>query len=333
MTLQYLRGSSLILGPAQGGKSLELGTLHFTFTVTRATINTPQTATIRIYNLADSTAQFVYSLSPSAQQQDGGQVWLKAGYTGITTGAVSGQAVNAQSNPQSNVGLIFQGEIRQVMRGRENATDTYVDIVATDSDQAYNYGTISATLAAGWSQKDVAGQINQAYLPYGIGVGNNIEFNANKNARGKVMYGMTRAYGRYLALNNACDWSIYNGQTTTVAKDGGLPGEAIIVNAATGLIGFPQQTLDGIDLQCLLDPRMVPGSYIQLNNKDILQYQLSQDYSAVQFVPTLENDGFYRIYWLERHGDTRGNDWYNHIICVGATSPPPITGTYVDTLS
>jgi hypothetical protein len=310
---QYLRACSLQVGPSSGGNSLDLSQLHIKFNVTRATINTPQTATIRVYNLADATANTVFALSPSAKQPDGGQVQLSAGY-------------------ESNFGLIFSGTIKQVLRGRENATDTFIDIIAADSDQAYNYGVVNTSLAAGWTQGDVAKQVTQSLSPFGITVGNNVVFSTLRAARGKVMFGMARAFGRKLAINNQCDWSIYNGQTTTVAKDGGLPGEAIICNSATGLIGFPQQTLDGIDLQTLLDPRMVPGSYLQINNKDILQFALSTDYTALQFVPSIENDGFYRIYWLERVGDTRGNDWFNHIICVGATSPPPITGTYIDTI-
>jgi hypothetical protein len=313
MSIQYLRQCKLQVGPAADGNSLDLSELHIVFTVTRATIQTPQTATIKVFNLSTATANTVKALSPSANQPDGGQIQLSAGY-------------------QSNFGLIFSGAIRQVRTGRDNATDTYVEIIAADSDQAYNYGVVNTSLAAGWTQQDVAKQITQSLAPYGVSTGQNVVFSAIRSARGKVMFGMSRAFGRKLALNNNCDWSIYNGQTTTVAKDGGLAGEAIVVNAATGLIGFPQQTLDGIDLQTLLDPRVVPGSFLQINNKDIQQFVLSTDYTALQLVPTIENDGFYRVYWLERHGDTRGNDWYNHIICVGATSPLPITGTYIDTI-
>ena len=323
---QYLRAASLIVGPAAGGNALDLSQLHFKFNITRATISTPQTASIRIYNLADTTVASIFALSPSAQYQpDGGQVQLKVGYYGLPS--------DSNFNAQPSLATIFDGTIKQVIKGRENQTDTYVDIIAADWDQPYNYSTINATLAAGWSQADVANQLNQTLAPYGISPGPAAPYNTAKNARGKVLYGMTRDAGRRLAINNNCNWTVTNGQVVSIANGGALPGAAIIVNDTTGLIGFPQQTLDGIELFTLLNPSIVPGSIIQLNNADIIDFTLSTDYTAAQFVPSIEADGFYRVYWLERQGDTRGNDWYNHIICVGATAPLPLTGTYIDTLS
>jgi hypothetical protein len=330
--VKFIRASQLVVGPASGDNAIDLSQLHFTFKVTQATINTPQTAMIRIYNLANSTAQGCYALSPSATQPDGGQVLLKAGYAGITTGVPSGAILTASGQAAANVGTIFQGQIRQVIKGRENPTDTYIDILATDSDQAYNYGTINATLSAGWTQQDVANQLNSSLAGFGVTPGMNAPLGAIPAARGKVMFGMARNFGRKLALNNACSWQIYNGQTTTIANGGALPLTAPQINDATGLIGFPQITLNGIELYTLLDPSIVPGSIIQLNNADIIGFQISPDYTATQFVPSTEADGFYRIYWLERQGDTRGNDWFNHIICTGATAPVPLTSAYVDTI-
>jgi hypothetical protein len=321
----YLRQASLIVGPASGGNSLDLSELHFTFNVSRATISTPQTATIRIYNLADSTVATIYALSVSAKQPDGGQVQLKVGYAGLPS-------LTGPPSTPNPLGLIFAGTIKQVIKGRENQTDTYIDIIAADYDQPYNYSTMNATLAAGYTQDDVASQINKTLAPYGVAPGPQIAYSKAPAARGKVLYGPTREIARSLSVNNNCSWTVSNGQIISVANGGALPGAAIQVNVASGLIGFPQQTLDGIELYTLLDPRMIPGTIIQLNNADIIDYTIPTDYTFNQPIPSIENDGFYRIYWLERQGDTRGTDWFNHIICVGATAPLPITGTYIETI-
>lgn len=354
MTVQFGRAASLLIGPAQGGQALQLAALHFTFTVARATINTPQTCDIKIYNLSDATAKYIFGLQPASaiaklgyptsasSQIDGGQVQLSAGYSGFlasNTNLLAEGPSGLQELPPAtvssagNVGIIFSGQIRQVLRGRDNATDTYLEIIATDSDQAYNYGMCATTLSAGWTAQDMVNAINQSMAPFGVTPGKYAAMSPNKGARGKVMYGMSRSFGRQVAINNKVNWSVYNGQTMTIAEAGGLPGVAIDVNSATGMIDIPQQTLDGIELHTLLDPRVVPGSYIKLNNADIVGFTLSQDYTAAQYVPNIENDGYYRVYWLERSGDNRGQDWFNHIICVGATAPLPPTGTYIETLS
>jgi hypothetical protein len=330
--IKFLRAGSLVVGPASGNNALDLSRMHFVFNVTRATINTPQAATIRVYNLSNSTAKMVYALSPSATQPDGGQVLLKAGYAGITSGVPSGAVLTAQGQAGANVGTIFQGQIRNVVKGRENNTDTFVEILATDSDQAYNYGTVNATLSAGWTQQDVANQINAGLAPFGVTPGMNTQLGTTPAARGKVMFGMARNFGRKLALNNACSWQIYNGQTTTIANGGALPLGVQQINDATGMIGVPQITLNGIEVYSLLDPTIVPGSIIQLNNADIQGFQISPNYTALQFVPSTEADGFYRVYWLERQGDTRGNDWFNHMICTGATAPVPMTSAFLETI-
>ena len=41
------------------------------------------------------------------------------------------------------------GLIKQVRIGRENGTDTFLNIAAADGDKAYNFAVVNATLAAG----------------------------------------------------------------------------------------------------------------------------------------------------------------------------------------
>jgi hypothetical protein len=333
------RAASLIIGPAAGGNSVDVSNMHFTFTVTRATIGTPQTATIRIYNLADQTANTLIALSPSLKQPDGGQVQLKAGYFGLIAGTRDG--IDYQIAPSvsvagvssaENLGLIFSGTIKQIIKGKSSQTDTYIDIIAADWDQPYNYSTVQTTLAAGWSQADVAKQLAQALSPYGITGGQQVVYDATRQPRGKVMYGMTRDHGRMLGSNTNCDWTVTDGQIVSVADGGALPNSAIVINDQSGLIGFPQQTLDGIELYTLLNPNIKPGTMIQLDNSEIIDFTMSTAYTATQLVPSDKNDGFYRVYWIERQGDTRGNDWFNHIICVAATAPLPATSTYTETV-
>jgi hypothetical protein len=111
MSELFGRKCSLIVGDT-AGNGLELSALRVTFTVNKADNQSPAHAIIRVYNLSDDTARTV--------QKEFTRVALQAGYEG-------------------DYGLIFSGTVSQVRKGRENPTDTFLEIVATDGDEAYNF--------------------------------------------------------------------------------------------------------------------------------------------------------------------------------------------------
>jgi hypothetical protein len=139
---QYLRRWTLSLGGGDGfggtgtaGGELVLTTetegldLRMTFECRQTDGLTPNTAIIRVYNLSDDTAKSVV--------KEFNKVTLQAGY--IT----------------GNYGIIFKGTIKQFKRGRESATDTYLDIFAADGDIAHNQAVINTTLPVGSTLDDV----------------------------------------------------------------------------------------------------------------------------------------------------------------------------------
>ena len=102
-----------------------------------------------------------------------------------------------------------------------------------------------------------------------------------------------------------------------VPLSGVLPGEAIVLNSSTGLIGRPEQTDTGVKFRCLLNPLMVVGGSLQIDQKDIAEAQIedSKDKDK-EPAPALASDGFYRILSLELNGDNRANDWYCEGVCL-----------------
>jgi hypothetical protein len=114
----------------QGLRRLHFGRDAFdrvTFQIRRGEMQTPNSADVRIYNVADSTAERI--------KNEFTQVVIQAGY-------------------QANFGLVFRGTIKQIRKGREDAKDTYVDITAADGDEAYNFSPIARSLAAGTTPQD-----------------------------------------------------------------------------------------------------------------------------------------------------------------------------------
>ena len=295
---QYLRRCKLIVSTA-GGSGLDLSGLHIKFAVKKADAQTPNTAEIRVYNVAETTVARI--------RKEFSRVVLQAGY-------------------ESNYGVIFDGNIKQVRFGRENGTDTYIDIAAGDGDDAYNFAVVNTTLAAGAKQSDQIGAAANSMSGRGVRQGYIGETGETKLARGKVMYGMARDYMRQSAEASDTSWSIQDGKLQFVPMTGVLPNQAVVLNSKTGLVGQPEQTNDGIKARCLLNPMLKIGGKVQIDEKDVAQAKLpdtTKDAQANQ-PADIAADGFYRLLVVEHSGDTRGNDWYSDLVCldIDATQPP-----------
>lgn len=296
---QYLRNCKLLVyGTNFDG--LDLSNLRIKFSVKKSDSQTPNIADIRVYNVAAETAlSMLINLSPP---------------TGVTL-ATRGRVV-LQAGYNSNFGVIFQGNIKQVILGRESATDTFVDIIAGDGHNAYNYAIVNATVAKG---SDQTAQINAAVTAttqQGVTLGHVAGVPPNKLPRGKVMYGNAKNYLRAVSQNIGQTWSIQNEKVTFVPKTSYLPGTAIVLTSKTGLIGTPQQTNEGVNVKCLLNPNIQIGGRINIAEATIADFRidLSNPNSPANIAPPLTQDGTYYVLVIEHSGDTRGTDWYSTIL-------------------
>lgn len=296
---QYLRSCQLLVyGTNITG--LDLSNLRIKFSVKHSDSQSPNSADIRVYNVSQRTAlSMLINLSPP---------------TGI--GITTPGRVILQAGYQANFGVIFQGNIKQIILGRESATDTFVDIVAGDGHLAYNYAIVNTTLAAGSQPMD---QINAAVTstqPYGVGLGYTGNFQNVKLPRGKVMYGNAKNYLRAVSQSQGQTWSIQGEKITFIPKTSYLPGTAIVLTSKTGLIGTPQQTNEGVNVKCLINPNIQVGGRINIAETTIQDFKInvSQPNSAANIAPPLTQDGTYYNLVVEHMGDTRGVDWYTNIV-------------------
>lgn len=298
---QYLRQISLKVGDADD--ALDLSDMRIRFAVRRGDLKTPNSADIRVYNLSENTVQRV--------QKEFTRVVLLAGYAG-------------------NYGVIFDGTIKQVRRGRESQTDTYLDITAADGDSAYNFAVMNVTLAAGSTANDHLEQVLSSMKSRGITMGEAPELSATRLPRGKVFYGMARDFLDVIGKTQDVSWSIQDGELTLIPNTSYLPGEAVVVTSATGMIGLPVQTQNGITVQTLLNPGIRIGKRIKIDNSSIQRYRYGLSVEnqpsngMVHSTAYLADDGFYRSIVVDHYGDTRGNEWYTSIIAlaVDAAVPP-----------
>lgn len=302
--LQYNRKFSLLL--TNGETALDLSEMHCTFRSSQQDEESPSNAVIRVFNLSQETLTKV--------KTEYSRVVVQAGYV------------------DGPFGVIFDGTIKQFRIGREpDALNNYLDILAADGDLAYNFALVNKSLAAGTTSGDRIAAAVAAMSPLGVNAGQLlIPSSGGILPRGKVLFGMAKAILRSEVQTMGATWSIQDGKVNVIPLEGYLPGEAVVLTSQTGLIGRPEQTIQGIKCKALLNPKIIVGGLIKIDNASINQTQaqitealpgnagqLAYDkWAAIQQFATVTDDGTYRVYVAEYVGDTRGIDWYVEMICL-----------------
>lgn len=308
---QYIRNWSLTVDGNSGG--LEFGNLRCRFHIMKDPIQRPNYLEATVTNVSKATAKRLLDKEFS-------KVSLSAGYRGNAT-------------------EIFNGQIYQIRYGRETPTDTYLTINAQDGGRGYKYAAVNKTLKSGSTGRDVYNALAEAMKPYDIVQGEvSKKLDELKFPRPVVLFGNARRHLRWLAGTIEGMWSIQDGKLDLMHKDESKEGQAVVVNALTGMIGAPEQTQNGIIVRALINPRIAVLRKIQLNNKSIQQAAFDKIYFQGQSdfgvndprimsnprLPQLDTDGIYRVLKIDWQGDTRGNPWYMDMVCVADNKGAPI---------
>ena len=297
---QFGRKFSLILA-SQNGKLKDFSEFKVVFDIQNADRESPNNAVVRIYGLSRDTIKAL------TQNDEYELISVSAGYE------------------NGNYGIIFSGNIKQYRHGKEDSTTMYLDILAADGAKAYEQAFLNESISAGPGSSN-ADDFNSIAKSAGL----TTEYGTIKSSnffkpsiRGKVRFGLARMYARNAARSSGCGWSIQNGVLTVIDNSGYRRDEIVELNSLTGLTGIPEQTDEGIRCTCLLNSKIQIGDMIRLNNSSIN----SLDYSANSASPTpynrrvglqplapLSDNGLYRVLVADHEGDTRGNNWYTHLI-------------------
>lgn len=297
---QYLRKVQLIV--ARGTEGIDLSEFRIQFVVQAQDYETPNTAYIRVYNLATTTVQKIKGDLPFDGEYT--RVILSAGYQ---TG---------------NFGVIFDGTIKQYRTGRESPTDTYLDIFAADGDIGFQQALLKQTLRAGATPQQIAGAIGDAFKDYGVTMSDiqGMTFSGVRLSRGKVMFGLARDAMRRFAQTQFSSWSIQQGNIVVTRLNSYKPGEIVEMNMSTGMVGVPEATDSGIAVRCLLNPKIQVGTVLHIDNTSINQTQIVEQffpgYNEVNFVAETTDYGYYRVPVSEYEGDTRDTAWYSRLTCL-----------------
>lgn len=299
---QYLRACSLTVDDGRDG-IIDLSAFRVVFKITAADVATPNTAIIRVYNVAPNTAAKV--------RQEFKRVTLMAGY--------------GDEAP----GIIFAGDIRQVIIGNENATDSFIELVAADGDMAYLRAFVSKTLAAGWTPADVVKACLAAMEPYGVTVGAIPELSSPKGPRAMALHGFARDYLTQLCDTFALSWTVALGRLYMRSVYGATSADVIPLSGRNGLVGWPRQTIDGIMIRCLINPSITAGKTVRVNPASVQELQVQTKTKYLDLRPGLSPQGDYRVWAVSYSGDTRGQDWYMDLVCTGVGQSEPLSQSFI----
>jgi hypothetical protein len=306
---KWLRACQLLVGKDGDGNvtpatGLLIEGLRIVFDVTKTIYRTPNVATIKVYNLNNTSEGMIL--------KEFNDVILQGGYVG------GGEPMR----------LFFRGSIAFGSAYRDD-TSRICEINARDGDKDFQGALVNFTLAAGHTDEDAIRKVLESFRATMLGHvhGKNLR---SKHGRARTFSGNARDVLDRIAGNNDAEWSIQNGLLTMVPVDSTLPTEAFELSSETGLLGTPEANDKGITMKVMFDPRIIPGSKVWLKNNEVKTKHLNAAITGQKRklhgpnVPSRKDpDGIYKVYAVHAVGDTRGDDWHAELKCVALDSPIP----------
>ncbi|MGQ5288445.1 baseplate hub protein [Pectobacterium actinidiae] len=317
----------------------------------------------RIYNLSRDTQNRImgneFSKIRVIAGYDGIAADVKASEVGIARDA---NADNVGQMDGRNYGLIFNGDIRFTIKGKDNATDSWILLQCIDCWEGHLHGRVKTTVAAGWTYDDLFNLGMKSLEPFGITRGNVPDVLHNTVfPRGCTIYSTTSKLMTEIAENcNAYFW-YDNNQVNIIPKDKYIGEKAVVLNADTGLIGMPQQTMGGgVNVRCLINPNIKLGGLIRIDQASVYRAALGNgdvamangrisernqdgvlvvdtpqrpkmiDTDIAYAGPGIDADGDYFVGMINYTGDTRGQAWYMDLLCLAKGNMTPMSRTDLD---
>lgn len=262
--------------------ALDVSDLRCTFSIVKTIQMEANYSTVVIYNLNANSENSIIN--------EGNRIIVEAGYDG------------------EQYGVIFDGDIIQPIREKENGVTYKLTLSSIDGDRFLNAGFVNYSMTRGQNSRQVISSIAaKAQNPAQLG---NIATTLNQAqlTRGKVVFGLAKEYLRKIAKTQNASFYVENGKVNIIKADE-YPKDTIVdLSPTSGLIGVPTQTEYGMSGQCLLNPRLKVGSLVHVDNTLII----NRRFELGEVVRALDSQGIYRIIKLEHVGDTRGDDWYTN---------------------
>lgn len=263
-------GRQLRLWLGNESESIVIDNLRVSFLIEKSLTPEPNAGEISVYNLTRSNQNLLVSKTYT-------KAILMVGY----------------EEPR----VIYGGDIIKAVVVRDDL-DYIVKLDLGDGQNDIVGARVNTTLKAGATDEDVAKEAIKAMKDSEAGV---VEVPIKKGLpRGKVLVGNARDVLSTVAKNQNADWSVQDGEVIMLPKDKVLAdNEGFVLSQDTGMIGSPQKTADGLEVDCLINPALVIGALVRIESIDV------------------GFNGDYKITSLVHEGDNYADEWYSKITCIG----------------
>jgi len=286
----YLRSAKLEIGDGTTIKTID--DLKIMFTVTKQFTASLNTAEIIVYNLSESSRNQI--------TEEFTKVKLFAGY-------------------DNDLPLIFQGDLVNATHLKDQ-TEWVTTILASDGFKAFK-GTINQSLPAGTTMPEAVSIVSDKLEGVTKGVRQGL---TNCLSGKKSILRQVQLSGNlkdaFTKLSKTCgfDFSVNDEKFETTSPGQPITDvQPVIINQANGMIGSPERTEIGVNVSVLLTPSLLVGRRIQIKSQT---ERVNFGNGFFRKIPSIKNEGIYRIQKLVFKGDTRGDTWVTDIVANSFTA-------------
>ncbi len=259
---------------AIGFDVLEIEGLRTTFQIEKQNGKEPNTAEIKVYNLARSTRANLHSVK-------GNKFVIQAGY---------------ESTGYQN---LFRGDIR-FCEHVKNGPDWVTTIKSGDGERSLNFARISESFGPNTPIAVIVQSLHKSLKLKDGNVSKILPFITEKTENGFVAHGKSRDELSRLLVNLDYDFQVQDDALFIHKRKDPISSDIIVLDRTSGLIGSPEMITPAkpkdkprIKIKCLLSPNTRPGIIVQLESD---RYK-----------------GPVRVVKATYTGDTHGGDWYTTI--------------------
>ena len=157
--------------------------------------------------------------------------------------------------------LLFEGEIMSASADFNQSPDPCMDFAAESGDYAQQIAsplvTVKGELAADRLFARFAAEAGYRYRNEGV----------EASVLNACFSGSPLDKMHKLAREVGCELIIDDGEALVLPAGQARQGEAVLLNRASGLIGYPTFTQDGISCRCLFNPNLLYAGLIEVQSQ------------------------------------------------------------------
>ncbi len=264
----FKRKIRVIVGESDSPRgALEINNLRMAFEIKKNLDSTPAEGWVSIYNLTEANQAFI------AHKAD--RVRVFAGYG-------------------SDLALLFDGDIANIDRARREQ-----DRITTISLGGNLFKLTDAYVSLSFSGPVTLRQIIRKALPtFALSGVQGLDTLPDITKYNYAYSGKTGDMMDSLLHHMEFDWFEEDGTLVILPPDGGFDDRVPLISPATGMLGSPAKTEEGLKVTTLLQPGLRPGGVIKVT-------AYNPEYS-----------GYWKIRQLYLRGDNRQNQFSAELDCI-----------------